>query len=59
MQVIASWNVDSKKIELLHENPGTKERGHWEYRVDGKVRMYGFGRAKEARTAVYTRRKLR
>lgn len=59
MQVIASWNVDSRKIELLHENPEPNEAGHWEYRVNGQVRMYGYGRPREARSAVYTRRKLR
>jgi len=58
MQVIASWNIDAKKIELLHEDPRTNTRGHWEYRVDGEIRMYGYGRPREARTAVYTRRKL-
>lgn len=57
MQVIASWDVDTKKIELVHEAP-QGERGHWEYRVDGEVRMYGYGRPHEARNAVYTRRKL-
>lgn len=58
MQVIATWTVDSKKIELLHETPSADARGRWEYRVDGEVRMYGYGRPREARTAVFTRRKL-
>lgn len=58
MQLLAQWDVDSKKIELLHEDPRGDERGHWEFRVDGEVRMYGYGRPREARTAVYTRRKL-
>jgi hypothetical protein len=58
MVVIAEWDVDSKKIVLLHECPDEGARGNWEYRVDGEVRMYGYGRPREARSAVYTRRKL-
>ncbi len=58
MKVIASWNVDSKQIELVHENPEGQQKAHWEYRVDGEVRMHGFGRPREARAAVFTRRKL-
>ena len=58
MQIIAKWDIDTKKIELLHEAPEDGERGHWEYRVDGEVRMYGYGRPREARDAVYSRRKL-
>lgn len=58
MHVIAEWNVDTKTIQLLHEDPATGERARWEFRVDGELRMYGYGRPREARTAVYTRRKL-
>lgn len=58
MQILVSWTVDTKKIELLHENPTENDPGKWEYRVDGEVRMYGYGRPREARRAVYTRRKL-
>lgn len=58
MQIIKKWDVDKQKIELLHENPAQGERGRWEYRVDGEVKMYGYGRPREARTAVFTRRKL-
>ena len=58
MQIIARWELDSKTIELLHEDPAGGERGNWEYRVDGEVRMYGYGRPREAKSAVYTRRKL-
>lgn len=58
VQIIASWDVDRKKIELLHEDPEQGEPGHWEFRVDGEVRMYGYGRPREAREAVYSRRKL-
>ena len=58
MQVIAEWKVDTKKIQLLHEAPKTGERARWEFRVNGELWMYGYGRPREARSAVYTRRKL-
>ena len=58
MQVIAEWKVEQKKIQLLHEAPADNARARWEFRVNGELRMYGYGRPKEARSAVYTRRKL-
>ena len=58
MKVIDAWQDDKKRIELLHESGKHEERGHWEYRVDGEVRMYGEGTPRGAREAVHTRRKL-
>lgn len=58
MKVIANWEDDTKKKKLLHESGKREERGRWEYRVDGEVRMYGEGTPKKARQAVSTRRKL-
>lgn len=59
MKVIASWKDKKKQIELLHESGKREDRAHWEYRVDGEIRMYGEGTPKGAREAVFTRRKLR
>lgn len=58
MVTIAAWNIDSKKLELIHEHARRRVRGRWEYRVNGEVIMYGYGTPEEAREAVYTRRKL-
>ncbi len=58
MVVIASWTVDSRKIELMHEHARSRVRGKWEYRVDGEVKMYGYGTPQEAREAMHSRRKL-
>ncbi len=58
MKVIARWEDETREIELLHENGRHRERGRWEYRVDGEVKMYGKGTPSRAREAVSTRRKL-
>lgn len=59
MKTIAQWNVDSTEIEILHESGRKEERGRWEFRVDGEIKMYGEGTPDSAREAVSTRRKLR
>jgi len=58
MKVIKRWNVDSRRIEILHETGRRRHRARWEFRVDGKVIMYGHGTPRSARQAVFTRRKL-
>jgi len=58
MKIIANWEDESNTKQLLHENGRREERGRWEYRVDGELRMYGEGTPSKARQAVSTRRKL-
>lgn len=58
MVVIACWNVDKNRVEIVHEHARSRIPGRWEYRVNGEVKMYGWGTPREARDAVYTRRKL-